>query len=145
MRAAAGVIALAALTASPALSEDGKAVFEQVCAACHQAGGVGAPGLAPPLVDPALWSRLGDKAPRYLAGVLLGGLSGTIEAGGEKYIGLVMPPQDGLDDAALAAVGSYVLKDLAGTGHALTPALLAEVRAAVPSHGALRTLRKGGG
>lgn len=145
MRAAAGVIALAALTASPVLAEDGKAVFEQVCAACHQAGGAGAPGLAPPLVDPALWGRLGDKAPRYVAGVLLGGLSGTIEAGGEKYIGLVMPPQDGLDDAALAAVGSYVLKDLAGTGHTLTPALLTEVRAAVPSHGALRTLRKGGG
>lgn len=144
MRVVTQGLVLAALFAPPALATDGKAVFEEVCAACHQAGGVGAPGLAPPLVDPELWQRLGDKAPQYVAGVLVGGLSGTITAGGEKYVALVMPPQEGLDDATLAAVGTYVLKDLNATGHTVGTALIAATRGAVPSHGALRTMRKGG-
>lgn len=144
MKAAVGGLALAVLMAPPAFAEDGRTVFDTVCAACHQAGGVGSPGLAPPLLDGALWQRLGDKAPRYVAGVLLGGLSGTIEAGGERFIGLVMPPQEGLDDASLAAVGTYVLKELNGLPFTLDAATVAATRGDVPSHGALRTMRKGG-
>ena len=52
---------------------------------CHQLGGVGSPGVAPPLVDGELWGALGDKAERYFAGVLIGGLSGTIAADGEVF------------------------------------------------------------
>lgn len=144
MRHRALLAALASLLAVPALAADGKAVFGEVCAACHQPGGVGAPGLAPPLVDAALWKRLGSSAPAYVAGVLVGGLSGSIEAGGERYVGLVMPPQEGFDDATLAAVATYLLKDLNGLPLAVEPSLIAGTRAAVPSHSALRTLRKGG-
>ncbi len=55
-----------------------------LCSACHQPGGVGQPGLAPPLVDAPPWSALGDSAPDYVVGVVLSGLTGTIEAGGQS-------------------------------------------------------------
>ncbi|BBE72414.1 c-type cytochrome [Oharaeibacter diazotrophicus] len=130
--------ALAALVA-PALAADGKAVFETVCVACHQEGGVGAPGLAPPLVDPELWSRLGDKAGAYVTGVLVAGLSGKIEAVGQTYVGVAMPSQEALSDEELVAVATYVLHDL----NHLDVAIPAPPRADPPSHKALRAMRKG--
>ena len=136
---------LPALLAAPVIGQDaadGAALFNENCAACHQPGGVGEPGLAPPLVDAALWQGLGDAAPAYLGGVMLGGLSGTIEAGGQSYFGLVMPPQDWLSDAELAAIGDYVLAELNGRPAGLEEAELAAIRGAVPSHKALRDLRK---
>lgn len=138
MRAVVAGAALAA-PAAPAVAADGKAVFETVCAACHQEGGVGAPGLAPPLVDPALWSRLGDEAGTYVTGVLVAGLSGRIEAGGQTYVGVAMPSQEALSDEELVAVATYVLHDL----NHLDVAIPAPPRTEPPSHKALRTLRKG--
>ncbi|WP_429229499.1 c-type cytochrome [Inquilinus ginsengisoli] len=133
---------LLAAIAAPAQAQDGKALFDSVCAACHQAGGVGNPGIAPPLNDAALWRSLGDSAPGYVAGVMAAGLSGTIRSGGQIYAGLVMPPQP-MTDEELAAIGSYLLGTLNQTGRAIDPALIAKTRAALPSHSALQTLRKG--
>lgn len=143
MRLGALTLTLAALMASPALAAgQGETVFNQVCAACHQPGGVGAPGLAPSLVDPPFWQRMGAGAPGYVAGVLVGGLSGTIEARGETLMGLVMPSQESLSDADLAAAATYVLKDLNGIGAGVDPAAVAAARKAPPSHAALRAQRK---
>jgi len=138
VRLALAAAALAAATV-PSVAADGKAVFETVCVACHQPGGVGAPGLAPPLVDPELWSRLGDKAGAYVTGVLVSGLSGKIDAAGQTYIGVAMPSQEALSDEELVAVATYVLHDL----NHLDVAIPAPPRAEPPSHKALRTLRKG--
>jgi mono/diheme cytochrome c family protein len=136
-------LGLALLLVAPVVAQDAaEALFEDNCGACHQSGGVGLPGLAPPLVDAQLWAGLGEEAPKYLAGVMLGGLSGTIEAGGQSYIGLVMPTQGELADADLIAIADYVLNDLNQTGLTLDPALLAQTRAAIPSHKTLRDLRK---
>ena len=44
-----------------AASLDGAALFEAHCSACHSAGGVGTPGLAPPLDRPEFWQALGGK------------------------------------------------------------------------------------
>lgn len=137
------VLLLGAVAAAPgANAQDGKALFDSVCAACHQAGGVGNPGIAPPLNDAALWQRLGDRAPGYVAGVMTSGLSGMIQSGGQVYAGLVMPPQP-MSDEELAAVGSYLLGTLNQTGQAIAPALIAKTRTAPPSHSALQKLRKG--
>ena len=136
-------LVLAPLFAAPVMAgEAGEQLFVDSCSGCHQVGGIGSPGLAPPLVDPALWTGLGQDAPRYLAGVLLGGLSGKITAMGSDYVGLVMPPQDWMSDAELKAVADYVLNDLNGLDVTVDEALVAETRAAVPSHGDLRTVRK---
>lgn len=140
----ASVAAAFLAAAVPASAADGTAVFESVCAACHQSGGTGTPGLAPPLVDPALWQRLGDKAPDYIANVVIGGLTGTITAGGQGYYGLAMPSQAHLSDEELLAAANHVLQDLAGTKLAVTPEMIAAARAAPLGHKALIALRKGG-
>jgi mono/diheme cytochrome c family protein len=143
-------LALAGMAASaaagvPALAADhGKDMFVAVCEACHGEGGVGTEGVAPPLVDPALWSRLGDKAPAYLAGVLAGGLSGKISANGIDYIGLVMPPQSEAGSSKeLAAVANYVLKDLNGLASVADAAGIDAALNAPQSHKQLRALREG--
>lgn len=138
--ALAGLLALAA---SPALAADGAALFAGTCAACHGDGGIGVPGLAPPLVDAELWTALGDKTPAYLAGVMAGGLSGKITVKGVDFVGLVMPPQTEIPDADLAAIGAYVLKDLNGLSAAPDEAAIAAAKATPPTHKALRALRRG--
>lgn len=139
---------LAALcaTATPGLAlADGATLFSETCAACHGEGGVGTPGLAPPLNLADFWAGLGDKAPAYVAGVLMSGLTGKITAGGMDYIGLAMPAQVHLTDAEAAEVGTFVLATLGGqAAQAVTPEAIAADRAAPPTHADLRALRKGG-
>lgn len=136
-------VLLLALLGAPATADDaGRALFEANCSGCHQLQGVGQPGLAPPLVDKALWSGLGPRSADYLTGVLLGGLTGTITAGGERFVGLAMPPQDWMADEELAAVADYVLNDLNGLDLDIPPDLVAATRQQPPSHTELRAIRK---
>lgn len=136
---AGAVLALA----TPAAAADGTEVFDRVCAACHNTGGIGTPGVAPPLVDPPLWGRLGETAPKFISGVVISGFSGTIMSQGVGYYGLVMPPQGPLSDEELAAVTTHVLRDLAGLPAEVTVADIAAARAAPPGHKALMELRGG--
>ncbi|MDQ0322730.1 mono/diheme cytochrome c family protein [Pararhizobium capsulatum DSM 1112] len=142
---ALAAMALITVSPAPALAADhGKDMFVAVCEACHGEGGVGTEGVAPPLVDPALWSRLGDKAPTYIAGVLAGGLSGKISANGIDYIGLVMPPQTEAGSLEeLTAVANYVLKDLNGLGSFAHTATIDAALKAPQAHKQLRAMREG--
>lgn len=143
-RIAAAVSAALTLGAlAPAVHADGAALFEEHCSACHSPGGVGTPGLAPPLNLTDFWQGLGDRAPSYISGVLMSGLTGKINAGGVDYIALAMPAQEQLTDDEAAEVASYVLSDLGQTKLAVTPAEIAATRAAPPSHADLRKIRKG--
>jgi mono/diheme cytochrome c family protein len=137
------LVAWLALIAVPAAAnETGRILFEENCSGCHQVGGIGSPGLAPPLIEDALWAALGEDASPYLAGVLIGGLSGTIISGGETYVGLAMPAQQWMSDTDLTAVADYVLNDLNGLGVQPAPELFAQTRLSPPSHADLRQLRK---
>jgi mono/diheme cytochrome c family protein len=128
-----------------ALAADGEALFDASCAACHQHGGTGSAGLAPPLVDKALWDRLGSAAAAYIQGVMLAGLSGSIEVDGQQYVGLVMPSQGRMTDDELAAIGTYVLSTLNAVSRPkLTATTVAMFRSAPPTHAALREMRKTG-
>ncbi len=140
--ALAGLLLLPVL--GPVAAADGVAVFNDGCSACHQPGGIGQPGLAPPLVDAPLWTTLGAKAPDYVVGVILSGLTGTIEAAGQGYYGLVMPTHDFMSDDEIAAVTNYVLQELNQVGTPIDADMVAAARSAVPSHKALRDMRKGG-
>lgn len=143
--AASALVAAGFLFAASAASADGATTFTDICAACHGEGGVGNPGLAPPLNLADFWAGLGGKAPDYIAGVLAAGLSGKISAGGMDYIGLAMPAQAELSDTDAAAVATYVLGTLGGqAGVTVTPEAIAAARAAPPAHADLRKLRKGG-
>ncbi|MBE0579559.1 cytochrome c [Devosia sp.] len=136
-------LGLALLIAAPVTADEvSEQLFVDACSGCHQLGGVGQPALAPPLVDPALWAGLGEQAPDYLVGVIVGGLTGKITVAGQDYIGLAMPPQDWMTDEEIAAVAAYVLNDLNGLDLTATPELIAAIRPAHPSHQDLRAIRK---
>lgn len=135
---------MATLMRPVAFATDGETLFDDRCAVCHQRGGVGSPGLAPPLVDESLWGRLGASAPLYIAGVMIAGLSGSIEVASQKYSGLVMPPQDRMTDDQLAAIGTYILSKLNNSSLRLSVTTLAEIRIAPPTHARLREMRWSG-
>jgi cytochrome c peroxidase len=88
---------------------DGKALFEgkATCVNCHQADGQGVAGVFPPLAgNPRV--QAGDGS--YVAQTIIHGRSGEISVHGEVFKA-VMPPvgtQQGLSDAEIAAVASYV-------------------------------------
>lgn len=81
----------------------GRGLFAVHCAICHQPDAGGRPGLAPPLAGSA-WLR---RTPSVLARIVLHGLRGPIDAGGESW-DLEMPGQPQLTDAEIAAVLTFV-------------------------------------
>ena len=64
---------------------EGAAVYAQICASCHQAGGTGLEGQFPPLVDN---DNVDDAA--YVESVITNGRQGEIIVNGVTYNG-VMP------------------------------------------------------
>jgi mono/diheme cytochrome c family protein len=102
-----------------ALFEKGRDIFATICAACHQAGGEGFPGLAPQL----LYSK-------YVLGGE-GALTRIVLQGKEKE-GLVMPPLRGaLDDASIAAALTYIRQSWGHNAAPVSPESVAKVRAEV--------------
>ncbi|PTQ70159.1 cbb3-type cytochrome c oxidase subunit III [Celeribacter persicus] len=137
-----GAVALAmALLTFPVSAETPEELFEIHCAACHNSGGIGNPGLAPPLNRPAFWQALGDKAPEYIAGVVTSGMAGKLEIQGQMYIGLIMPPVASTTDEELVEIGTWVLQTLGETDGVLTQELLDTARETRPTHADLRAMR----
>jgi mono/diheme cytochrome c family protein len=85
---------------------DGKALFAQHCAVCHQADGSGTAGFAPPLTGDH-WNRLGTDR-NYLPSVILKGLSGKIIINNQILTGSMPNFSEQLDDAAIAAIATHV-------------------------------------
>ena len=112
----------AAAIPAPLLAQ-GKAVYAQNCLTCHLADGLGVDGMNPPLAKTDY--VLGDKT--RLTKVLLNGLQG-VEIDGEKYRG-VMPAQESLTDAQIAAVLTYVRNSFGNKASAVTVAEVKAVRA----------------
>ncbi|MCG2579131.1 cytochrome c [Dechloromonas sp. XY25] len=96
------------LLAGVAVAQDGKAVYDANCAACHQPDGAGALGLAPPLAG-TLGKRLAvPEGRKYLPGIVIAGLASKMESKGVLYEG-IMPNWQQFSDAELAAVLNHVL------------------------------------
>jgi len=129
---------------APALAgEHGAAVFAQHCAPCHQAGGEGAPGLAPRIAG-TLAARAGLPQGRaYLAQVVMSGLAGPILVNGERFSG-VMPSFAALGDEDLRAVLGHVLGVLNGVpGQEVSGEEIAAARRRTLSPNEVRRLRDG--
>ena len=109
--AALAVVSVASYAAADNGVIDGKAVYERVCAACHQVDGMGMADTFPPLNDSDYLQADTDRA---IASVI-NGLSGKIEVNGRVY-DEVMPPMAYLSDADIAAVFSYILSNWNGGG-----------------------------
>lgn len=108
----------------PDLAE-GERIFMVTCAPCHQASGMGAPGLAPPLAG-SEWVQA--PGPNRVVRIILDGLQGPIKVKGQDFA-LAMPAwKENLKDADIAAVASYVRGNPAWS-HSSSPVTTAQVKA----------------
>ncbi len=92
-----------------AAGQDGKALFQgkATCINCHQADGKGVPGVFPPLASNP---RVVEGDGSFVAQTIIHGRKGEITVH-DKVFNAIMPPigtQQGLSDAEIAAVASYV-------------------------------------
>lgn len=113
------VHAASAATTPPApqpAAADGAQIFASRCASCHQSTGAGLPGAFPPLAG----SEWVDGNASTLAGILLLGISGTINVKGSTYNGLMPPFGHELSDAEIAAVISHVRASFGNKAPAVT-------------------------
>jgi len=132
-----------AADSSQTVFASGKAKFADRCSACHGAEGIGIEGLAPPLKNPELWKSLDTNGAKYIAGVMTGGMAGTINVDGVDYRGLIMPPQSFIESAELAEIAKYVVEYLNAAKSTPSVGLIDELKAAPLSHANLRAIRKG--
>lgn len=99
----------------PAAKADGAAVFAGNCQACHQATGLGLPGVFPPLLG-SEWVLAQKEIPIQ---IVLHGLSGPMTVSGASYSG-VMPAFAQLKDADIAAVLTHIRKTWGNTAAEIT-------------------------
>ena len=85
---------------------EGAKIFER-CVPCHRGNGTGMIGLYPPLVKHA--PELALRSRSYLITVLLYGLQGKIDFGGQKTGYEIMPSHYSLNDEEVAAVLNFIL------------------------------------
>jgi mono/diheme cytochrome c family protein len=102
----------------------GRVIYAANCAACHQAAGQGLPEKYPPLAG-SEWVT-GEE--RRLLRVILHGLTGEIDVGGETYSGAMPGWGTILKDADIAAVTTYVRNTFGNRASAIAPATAASVR-----------------
>jgi len=103
--------------------EEGRAMFEATCLACHQQHGMGQPGLAPPLVG----SEWVAGSELRLIRIVLHGLRGPIKVKGDTFE-LDMPSLGVLDDDQIAAALTYVRREWGHSFEPVSPASVKKVR-----------------
>ena len=129
LRKGTGVLAMALLgvaaAAAPADAQaDGAKVYATVCSSCHQANGQGVPGAFPPVAG-SEWVT-GDEA--RLVKIILHGVTGEIDVGGEIYAGMMPPWGGGLNDAEVAAVATYLRSNFGNKAPPVTAATVKRLR-----------------
>jgi mono/diheme cytochrome c family protein len=104
-------------------------VFDQTCAICHQAGGVGAPGEFPRLAGRAgAMARL-PAGRRLMIAAVLNGSIGRVQADHQTIMG-VMPGFFGqLTDVQVCEALNYIASLDGSSALPFTPAEVAAVRA----------------
>ncbi len=113
--ALSGGVPLSAADAQPADAASlGATVFTDHCAVCHGPLAAGIPGSFPSLHEQVVAFAKTSAGRDYLVMVVTTGLMGTLTVGGANYNG-VMPAQSGLDEAAVAAVLSYLASNMGKT------------------------------
>lgn len=109
--------------ASSGAAVDGGQIFAAKCSACHQASGLGLPGVFPPLAG-SEWVLGSDKV---LLQIPLHGVTGSIQVKGATYSG-AMPVFNTLSDAEIAAVLTYVRSQWGNAAPTVSPATVAAGR-----------------
>ena len=122
--AAAEQLAAGSLTREAQVAA-GEALFAGTCSTCHQADGAGIEGVFPPLAG----SDFLNADPERAVGIVLNGLSGPVTVNGVEYDS-VMPPMSQLNDDEVANILSFVYDSWGNSQIAVSPELVAEIRAA---------------
>lgn len=132
---ALGLVAASVALRQPAEAvpqPDGAATYKR-CAACHLPTGAGVPGAFPPLGANVRALSQSAEGRRYLATVVIKGVSGPLTVEGKAYRG-VMPAQGDLDDASVAALLDHVVTKVAkGKAKPFTAAEIATARKSAAS------------
>ncbi len=132
------------LFASQTQASPGGDKFVANCSGCHGEDAAGIPGMAPPLKDAPLWQGLGDKRSEYIAGVVTGGMGGTLHTPAGDTEGMVMPPQDFIDTADLVDITAYVLQEVNHVPGGPDAAMIDKYKKSPLSHEELLKIRNGG-
>ncbi len=103
---------------------NGKALFGENCASCHQANGQGLPGTFPPLAKNPY--ETGD--PAKVIHTVKDGLSGPIKVNGQTYNGQMPAFKGQLKDAEIAAIITYERSAWGNKASAVTAAQVAKVK-----------------
>jgi mono/diheme cytochrome c family protein len=97
--------------------ERGKAVYDNVCALCHNTDGTGKPNQAPPFVG----SEWALGAPARMIRIPLYGLTGPVNVNGKEW-NLAMPAMGAaLSEEDLAAVLTYIRQSWGNKASEITP------------------------
>lgn len=123
------------LASKPVSRSRGEELYGQACLACHQPAGEGLPGVYPPLAA-SDWVS-GD--PARLIKVILHGLEGPIDVGGEPFrppVATPMPPFAGLRDDEIAELSSYLRRSFGNHASEISAELVKTVRAATAARNA---------
>lgn len=118
--------------------------FVENCSGCHGEDAGGIPGMAPPLKDAPLWQALGDKRSEYIAGVVTGGMGGTLHTPAGDTEDMVMPPQDFIDTADLVQITAYVLQEVNHVPGGPSAEMIDKFKKSPLSHEELLKIRNGG-
>ncbi len=122
-----GVVFLLAGAGAAVAAPSGKALFDNNCAFCHQAGGAGVPGQFPRLEDRAGQIASKPEGRDFLITVLLNGMSGHINVDGQDIMGL-MPSFSTQSDDELSATLNYIVRLGKTKAKPFTPKDIAAVR-----------------
>ncbi|HZN67573.1 MAG TPA: PVC-type heme-binding CxxCH protein [Tepidisphaeraceae bacterium] len=105
------------------LFEEGRVLFGATCAACHQAGGEGLEGKAPPLRG-SPWVTGHDGR---LVRIVLNGVRGPIHVN-DQVLNMEMPGLPTLDDRQVAAILTYARREWGHAADPVDPESVAKVR-----------------
>lgn len=128
------LLALLLMLPWTAMAADGAALYAQRCASCHQALGQGIAGRSPPLTGMEAWLAT-EAGRRYIARVVVHGLSGPIVVRGQTYNALMLTFRGRLQDGDLVAVLRYVAETLNRPGTGYEPISLGAFSAARAASG----------
>lgn len=102
----------------------GQALYQVSCASCHQPGGQGLEGVAPPLAG----TRWPSESTARLARIVLHGLRGPITVAGTEY-NLEMPAMGFFADEDIAAILSYLRFTWGQPSKPVSPEAIRQIRA----------------
>lgn len=113
----------------------GRATYATVCAACHQATGLGLPPVFPPLAG-SEWA-LGSE--ERMIRIMLHGLKGPIKVKGAEFTGEMPATGPGssfnLNAQKLAAVATFIRQEWGNQASPVTTAKVEEIRGQAGSRG----------